>query len=490
MTLTASACSAGVEGLDRPNPANPGMNVVPEAPTVHHSGQRLRARLLDAGAGASQFLGWHDTTLGVDCRFVNGADDVLRCLPTAGTALYFDDTACTQALVGEDPCATSDLVSVTQSLPYDQEACAPRVDSQSSVYRRGDPVAPARLFRRDESGRCVELGPQGLVRYRRAQPVALEMFVAASLTLEPQDDRLSAWVARAQDDSVEVMWLHDRGRAADCILPYGGFGDDRCLVPSLVAYASAMPDQTCKATLAYGSSQPACARPEVIFDPGSDTCGQVDVRYYEVGPEATKAGSGSVEACTVVDIAQRSGYFERGAEDQSDRWPPLYRRRVGTGGVQIERFFSATGEALPTLYTPFVLAEGPRCLLLRSEGDPAEERCVPGDGVTEVSAAYFSDPACRSPLAVLYLDNSGACAQPPPRVTRELPRDDACAPYRYALYHLGDRYEGGASLYQLSNGTCSAGPVPHGAPNGRVEVFHLGDPVDLSSAPRLTYRLE
>ena len=70
---------------------------------VEQSGARLKAKHYVGADGSTQFAGWHDTQLDVDCIFLNSADGSLRCLPAfpfsaAFVGPFFGDSGCSQPL--------------------------------------------------------------------------------------------------------------------------------------------------------------------------------------------------------------------------------------------------------------------------------------------------------------------------------------------------------------------------------------------------------
>src|SRR5450432_1367376 len=69
---------------------------------VWKSSRRLRAHLLDGGAGAKLFATWVDTKLGTNCEFAIAEDDQQRCLPSdelAGNGIWgYSDAGRTKPL--------------------------------------------------------------------------------------------------------------------------------------------------------------------------------------------------------------------------------------------------------------------------------------------------------------------------------------------------------------------------------------------------------
>lgn len=84
----------GAIGPDNGGPTTPS----PSGPGDSTGGTRLKSRVYVADDGTKQWVGWHDSQLGIDCAFVTAADGQTRCLPT-GTANgsgYYADDGCSQ----------------------------------------------------------------------------------------------------------------------------------------------------------------------------------------------------------------------------------------------------------------------------------------------------------------------------------------------------------------------------------------------------------
>src|SRR5664280_530267 len=78
---------------------NPVSDAAAQAAT---SGSRLKANYYVGTDGSKEFIGWHDSQLGVDCSFVLASDGTTRCMPLGTPSavaiinVAFSDSACSQ----------------------------------------------------------------------------------------------------------------------------------------------------------------------------------------------------------------------------------------------------------------------------------------------------------------------------------------------------------------------------------------------------------
>lgn len=111
-TLLAIACDTPpVEGPPGPaGPAGPQGAVGPAGPqggSTVRSGTRLKARVARSPDGASQFLGWWDSDLGVRCGRVESFPPNERCMPLQRETREFADANCTVGAMSWSPEAPS-----------------------------------------------------------------------------------------------------------------------------------------------------------------------------------------------------------------------------------------------------------------------------------------------------------------------------------------------------------------------------------------------
>ena len=91
-TNATSTTTTGVGG------GGGGIGGAPTTDPGWESGTRLRARIQSGTDGSQRFVGWHDSTLGIDCAELPSMDGKKRCLPAGAqyTKGYYLDTACSQ----------------------------------------------------------------------------------------------------------------------------------------------------------------------------------------------------------------------------------------------------------------------------------------------------------------------------------------------------------------------------------------------------------
>lgn len=118
---------------------------------VYRSGSRLRAEVLQGADGSSQFAGWYDTTLGVECHYVVAADGETRCLPRVAGSPVFTDPECQRraVLILAQLCvpAAPRFLTITET-----DVC-PVV---TRVFDAGAEAASASYWTELNDGRCYE----------------------------------------------------------------------------------------------------------------------------------------------------------------------------------------------------------------------------------------------------------------------------------------------------------------------------------------------
>lgn len=112
---------------------------VPDA-MANESGSRLKARRYVGADGSKEWLGWHDSKRGINCMAAVADDGKTRCMPTAVIAVYFSDSACTQALALVQDCTAPKEVS-----RYTQTTC-PAGALQYSGWTVGSATTPATVY--------------------------------------------------------------------------------------------------------------------------------------------------------------------------------------------------------------------------------------------------------------------------------------------------------------------------------------------------------
>jgi hypothetical protein len=161
-TTTSSGNSMGGDGA--------GAN---SAGLGYENGTRLVARNMVAADGASQFWGWYDSELKIECNFGKAEDGETRCLPSGpqtfeGTlGARYSDAGCTQLVVTAGPsCAPKP----THANKYD--ACG----QNRTVYAIGDNVG---TVYQGTPGDCTASGPSDSVYYEVGAKLPASGFVSA-----------------------------------------------------------------------------------------------------------------------------------------------------------------------------------------------------------------------------------------------------------------------------------------------------------------------
>lgn len=136
-------------------------------------GSRLKAKLLTGDDGASQFYGWRDTELDLDCSF-RMTPDGLRCLPQGPwvQATYFADAACTVPAAPQNTCDPAPT--------HVQQYADPLCSSEGvRIFRAGPKLSTA--YQSTDGETCTEIGASQNAYYAAEDEVAASAFVAGSI---------------------------------------------------------------------------------------------------------------------------------------------------------------------------------------------------------------------------------------------------------------------------------------------------------------------
>jgi hypothetical protein len=371
-------------------------------PEAFHSGQRLKARLLDGGDGARALEAWVDTALDTDCRFRTAADGVLRCLPetpeptrhwTEDDIAYLDP-ACTEAvrLLTADAPLPAQVVG-----PPGVGAACDEDDRPFPVFELGDRLEARRsLYYLDSACHPLSAGDASTAVYTLGAEVPPSAFVSAEDHIEPIDGRVGVVVREAADGSQESVSAWDEDGEARCeALWVGGtcfprmvawnvgyFGDDGCTRPA--AYASG--------STPGGSEDASCLPTVAVAYTAEDVCGELSA--FSVGAEIEDGFLSGADGCQQDTLSAGHRYFSVTGELPAGALPRLDEVRVGTGrllaihdGRGVVPTSRATGWYDSTLYG----ACWPRDFC------DGTTRCVP-----DLAQPYqFADPACTEPVAYL-----------------------------------------------------------------------------------------
>lgn len=480
---------SGVTVPDSGGPIVPG----PEAETFK-SGTRLRAAVLDAGGGARRFHAWYDTVLGAYCSFERTIDGELYCLPVGGFAHHFRDLDCQEPTVVVTECNRSQLYFRGISELEDQfNWCQyERLDlgRRHTAYRaigseRVDQVQYA------GAGECyVDRTPNQEIYI--LEPVPLPTLVRGTATLQDRGGMLGVWRVYAEDGAEQDLAMVDRSRNTECT-PVQGV--DQCAPSRAIAYVSdEMFGDSCTQTLAAGGSDPNC-QPELALEfeqPTGPLCRREAGRLRELGEAyfgpLYRVNQGQCEPWGELHPV---GLMTVGPTVNRFHFPALERHRVGTGRLQVERYFSTSREPLPTSNELFVDGRtGNPCGLFEDPRDPGASVCLDIEEVAGALAAY-ADPNCQELIAVQQVWNSLGCVQQPRSLVSVYlgpPLGSPCGPFPRQLREVGPEHRG--SIYSLDvDGRCELSERS-AIPGRRAYAHRLGPVRGLEGYPRVRQLIE
>lgn len=366
----------------------PAKKPAPGVVAYYQSGSRLRARLLDAGGGAVRFVGWRDTTLGLDCT-VRATDHGYRCVPDGETrAPSFSDAACTEpAWIAASP--PQGIVVVKSS------KCVG--DDVYQVFRAGAAVgtsAYALSTPMVTSETCLPDPTQVGTAYA---------LVSADAELEPMTTSVSALgaldavFAVGQDGSRQLVELRDHARGIPCVEARGpGNGVDRCFAADAqydVDSYFTSPDCSGANGGVWSCQEATCPLPSFGLRTEGASCAPT-LSFFALG--APRAAF-SVQNGTCAAITYGPCEFSPNATPVApDALPELAHATIGTGRVKVDTL-TPGGSTSVLGYGSFTdaISKLP-CAELVVAGT---SRCVPSWVDLDASEKWFADPACVKPVA-------------------------------------------------------------------------------------------
>jgi hypothetical protein len=419
----ACHCMTGFElnpasGKCRPAPADGGgadanadaQDGAPAQLPAWKSGTRLRARLLKVADGAEAIVqGVFDKELGSGCGFVKADDGAMRCMPTA-VVPYYADAECKMPIV---PMATG---------------CAPEThvsriaDCQSSGFRVGAKVTPAKTFAFNLGGACIEIPLSGTQDFYALTPVAATAFVAAVTHGEARGGDLEMRYWKSDDGGYFPVGAWDARNKWSCVAGTDAYVD-RC-VPAVIAPVSrgvpAFSDAMCKNPVGYRVA--GCGAEPVsavgMFAP-PNACGAQEM-YYAVATKLATAPYRS-QGASCFPWATPAGYefYTPGATIPADL-PDLPTVLEGAGRLKVRRYETGEGNRIdsrPAFYdairqAPCLLQQttkGLRCMSERAFGVSyyADDKCTMP---VHVESKTKPDPQCAAPrVQILYVDKGASC---------------------------------------------------------------------------------
>ena len=440
------------------------------------SGTRLRAKIIDAGDGATLFESWHDAQLGFDCSFQELGDGSLHCVPPpADASVTYLDASCTQLAVASVAAPASPYVSIVGSQPEAPWCGAmPSPSAVVTVYELGGAQPSSPTFHVDAgSGSCVasQSSGGGFVVFA-ATEAAPATFVGAHVVVESRG-ALDSEILVADDGATELAGILDHATGAPCVMPDSlysiGEGPPtlRCISPA-VAWDGFYDDGSCSGPReAYIGA--GCDAPAIAVSPLDASCGALPLfALGPVDPAVTPFYTGNAQ-CTAFTYTSLDFYPETGPADLSP-YPALGESRLGAGRLLLP-FLTAPGDSRALGVETLRTSIGQSALFDSARNAPCSVTTF-SDGVIRCVTAGtaqldgFSDAACTEPLAKTPL----GCDAP----------TEAIDGPRAQVFAIGAPFTG--TVYEMQS---SCAPItPAGA------YYTLGAPIDPSVFPALTERTE
>jgi hypothetical protein len=373
---------AGTLDGDSPDAAPPG----PGSALPWTSGTRLRARVTTVGA-ARMFVGWHDLTLNVDCRFGVASDGKVRCLPSDAASSFYDDVGCTTA-VGVIPNGTTPKYL---SAPNAAFVCG----KGPAFYLPGATYTPTDLFQHQESG-CEPAGSAGgaFTYVHLGALVDPATFAAATEALEPRGARLSARQYVASDGAKEDVGMQDAARASSrCSARDVRNGDYSCIPDDLAYQEVFFSDDKCQSLVGFhpGYAQQVCDRtPTAVQDSTPASAGKT-LTFFEVGAKVTGTiyeNNGASCLPYVAPASLGATYYATGAPLPLTAFAPFTRKNEGTGRVLLTVARTDSG-ALGAVLGFYDTMKNSECAVQRATD--GQMRCI---ARTLLQVNSFADDKC------------------------------------------------------------------------------------------------
>jgi hypothetical protein len=445
MWLGAAACSSAPP---------PGGGVFTE-------GTRLRAVYQQADGAPPLLMHWHDTELGVDCRFrdVGLPDGRLVCFPDA--VWSYDGTDITAGGCGESFVAVSSCVPPP---PYFARWPDPGADCGTIV--RLFSLGPA-FTATPSDGACQPSGTELISDYHQIGPeLPLDKLVSGSYQPGPGHGRIVPLTIVASDGSVEVAgeldgaqqaWDNERQEAVSTQI--NNATQDHWF--PVAQYATYFSDSACTVPVLLG---PACEAPSKdSFVPGT-----TDASGQWVPPSAIEVGARGPDGANLYDNAQVATgtcapYLGQGGSPVPD--PTFATYAVGasvpetafaeavevrTGSRQLQLVGMGTADGPPAYASGFNdTVWGHPCVADQNvQAADGVVRCLPSaldlaarNGSD--AAFFFADAACSVRLLLGPSDLSGqGLASRTAAISN--PNGSCPGPFfaREHLYAVGNRYAG------------------------------------------------
>jgi hypothetical protein len=368
----------------------------------HGKGTRLDVKELRSGDMPPVFVGFHDTELEVDCRFVRASDGTQRCLPPytpsiplRALQMFLDDDCSVPVAIGDSGCVAGEDAYFTETAPSAGQ-CAERTELvfRATLLEQGVP-----LFT-NASGDCVAQGSTGgTLHYFGIEEADPGDFVEGRVEIVETPTRLSVQRMVAEDGAFQTLALADPSVGSECRV-FERDGLTFCVpAPAFSGRDYRAADDECSVPLSLAT----CSEPLYIADIDSGD-GYV---FAEAGPEHTGTVYGGTNACDVV--TGEGPFYAIGASVPTSEFSNVTSARRGTGRLRhlVYADHQGTELAAGAAVGSFIQSEGglfdtefDDTCSIRRYTDRAQY-CIP-DGITTESPnnLYYTDSDCTEQVVV------------------------------------------------------------------------------------------
>lgn len=371
-----------------------GATVTPGPVPEWRSGTRLRPVVTTEGH-VKRFSFFHDTTLGVDCRFTPMSDGALHCAPMETQVIEYSDAGCTQPMVVVSHCELP-LARYYSSAFDPQARCG-----LPSVFEVGPSMVPAARYE-VKAGVCTQSPVTADHDYFAVTRfLAPSELVSATESREARGARLMMSHLEGDDGSRQPYFIKDTAMGMGACSPrIASDGQLRCLPDDVALMGSDYAGPSCEpvATKQGFLHVETCNDPPTavsMADPAS--CFR---QYFEVGRNVPGPGYPSPQCNTApYPVGPGATYWQRGPSIP-DRDFALISYSI-TGGTSLVRKDPtvATGERLEA---PLFWDSVHQAACDSQPTADGKTRCVPLNPNYEYSMIRYTDAACTSPVVGVF----------------------------------------------------------------------------------------
>lgn len=459
------ACTVALFGCGKTQSHGQGNVTKPGSPADEdppfESGKRLRARVLDDGAGSLVFVEWEDTQLGTACVFRTAADGAIRCLPSVPQPLthYFADTIYT-----DEACTAPGLALTMAVSPPDygvegaasREPCEPQ---RFVVRRRGRALDPLEMVyhRSTADGTCQAIAaglPADTAVYALEEELPPASFLRAERAIGASGTRLKPLELRGEDGSFARDGIWDQERSEECSRQVT---DGRWCVPQVAWVEDAFSDPGCTTSVALPPGElPQIDRSCRVFgigakDAGFDSCGLArDPELYELG----SASNGKLfmldgDACGSQDTDE--DYYPIISPLPDGALGSVETTYMGKGRLRVEALLAEDGTRLEAAErVPRLQDSGLGIQCSPVLGCDGSVLCKPLEMASDFVDDQCKTPAFESPV-------SPRCGDVEPPIVAPPIANDSC--WQGDMLKVGDTLASDA-YYVRSDGRCLQQSLP------------------------------